>query len=131
MFGFEETLIAKAMQDFEAAKLILKRKTKDTYLHSALFHLQYAIELAIRHGLEFHKVEYTPVHNISALLSEVEKAGIDIGLTEAIYKHRDKFIVWKSMPCITDFCVEPERLDTALQEIQCFLQSVSDCCKEK
>jgi len=68
----EETLLDLARRNIEIARLLYDHKeTDDGFLNHVGYHLQQCIELALKHFLETHGIEYSFTHDIDELLDQV------------------------------------------------------------
>ncbi|MBR2215715.1 MAG: HEPN domain-containing protein [Selenomonadaceae bacterium] len=68
----DETLLDLAKRNMDIANLLYSHKESDDgFLNHVGYHLQQCVELAVKHFLETHGIEYSFTHDIDELLDQV------------------------------------------------------------
>lgn len=123
-----ETLFDKARQNYNVANMIRKEMGEDeAYLNYIGYHLQQAVELTLKYGLEINGVEYSKTHDITQLLLACKSNDINIGVTEYIDDHSEMFTLWESKTrYITNYRLEKEKIDKAIGKVEKFLNAAQE-----
>lgn len=76
------SLLARARADVEISKILLTDEGNPTHdemiTDQAAYHVQQAIEKALKYQTEMLGIEYKKVHNIAGLISPLEAAGFPV-----------------------------------------------------
>lgn len=128
----DETLFDKARQNVDVARMIFSSSQGDEiYLNYVGYHLQQAVELGIKYGMECFGVEYPRVHDITQLILKCRDAGIDIGVTDYIDEHSEMFTQWEAnATCINNYHLESRKITKAFEGVSRFLDSVAKIVKQ-
>ena len=81
-----ETLLDKAKQNYEVANTLFQSLANDdeAYLNYVGYHLQQAVEIAIKYELSIHAVPYQKTDDITHLIQLANQNGVDLNLPEYI-----------------------------------------------
>lgn len=115
----DRTLFDKAVSNYNTA-LILKRfmGEDEAQLNAAAYHLQQAIELALKYLLEMDGVEYPKTHDIEQLIRLAAANGVDLRLPEYIEDHAEMFSQWEAKTrYIVGYLVEEKKITKAIRAI--------------
>lgn len=76
------SLLVRAKTDIDIAKLLLSDEGNPTHdemiTDQAAYHAQQALEKALKYEIEIKGVEYKKVHNLVALIDQVEQTGFQV-----------------------------------------------------
>lgn len=76
------SLLARARADIEIAKLLLTDEGNPTHdemiTDQSAYHVQQAIEKALKYQIEMKGIEYKKIHNLAGLIDQAEQAGLKI-----------------------------------------------------
>lgn len=124
----ERTLLDIAQTNLRNAEALYKcaKETGDEYqLNGAAYFLQQCVELTIKYIIEANGVETPKKHEIQTLISYAYEHNIDLYLTDYIEQNADMFSNWEAKTrYITDYLVNVKLIESALEEIDIFLQTV-------
>ncbi len=114
-----ETLLDVADANYKIAQILQKYGQEPANIG---YHLQQAVEFAIKHFLAKEGIESKYAHGVIQLTALAEKNDIDIHLTEYINENSHIFISWyvKENPFIS------EQIETAMAEVGKYL----DVCRK-
>lgn len=128
----DETLLDKAYQNVEVAKMIFNSsKGDEIYLNYIGYHLQQAVELGIKYGMECFGVEYPRTHDIEQLILKCKDDDIDIGITDYVDDHSEMFTQWEAKTrYIKNYRLESRKITKALCEVPKFLDSILEAVKQ-
>lgn len=89
-----ETLLDKAIQNLNCAITIYNSELikDEAYLNYVGYHLQQAVELAIKYTLEMCGIEYSKTHDIEQLIQLANSYDIDLAITE-VKKYIDNLML--------------------------------------
>ena len=121
-----ETLLNKSIQNLICAKTLYENLAQDeVYLNYVGYHLQQAVELAIKYNLEMNGVEYQKTHDITQLINLAKENNVDIKITEYIDEHSEMFTVWESKTrYILNYKLESIKIKKALEEVEKYLSFI-------
>lgn len=124
-----DTLLTRARHQFELASGIYQYLVNDElYFNDVAYHLQQAVEMAMKYSLEMNGVEYPKTHDIDQLISIANRNNVTIPLTDYIDDHAGTLSVWEARTrYVMDLRVEKRKIEKALPEIDKYL---SECEKE-
>lgn len=122
----DETLLDKARQNMDVANMIYScSKGDEIYLNYIGYHLQQAVELAIKHGMECFGVEYPKTHDISQLIRKCNEENVPIGVTEYADDHSEMFTEWEAKTrYIKNYKLEARKIERALKEVPKLILSI-------
>ena len=122
----ERTLYDKAVENLGVAKMIHAQMGDDEiYLNSIGYHLQQAVEIAMKYILEQNGIEYPHTHRIEYLISLAEQNEVDLALTEYIDEHSEMLSSWEANTrYITSYNLERRKVEKALTEVSEYLNNV-------
>lgn len=114
-----ETLLDVAEANYKVAKGLQRYKQDPVNIG---YHLQQAIEFAIKHFLAKEGIESRYAHGVIQLMAIAERNHIDIPISEYIDKHWEMFISWYAK----ESKLTPEQIETAMAEVGKYL----DVCRK-
>ncbi|MCI8366752.1 MAG: HEPN domain-containing protein [Eggerthellaceae bacterium] len=122
------TLYGKAASNYRAAKTLLDYASGDEeQLNMAGFHLQQAVEFAMKYLLEQDGVEYPRTHDIDQLIRIANEGKVDLLLTEYIEDHAEMFSQWEAKSrYILDYSIEQKKIERALKAVDEYLTAIAD-----
>ncbi len=117
-------LFRSAKMDYETAVMIWKSPYNDEMiLNNAAYHLQQAVEKILKGALECVGVTVPNTHKISKLIKMISDHGANLVVTDWVDEHSEMLSEWEAQTRYDmDFLVEKRKLDTAMKEIQMFLE---------
>ena len=115
----EGTLLDVADANYKIAQ-VLQRYGQDPI--NIGYHLQQAVEFAIRHFLEKEGIKSRYAHGVIQLAMLAKKNHIDIHLSEYIDKYSEMFISWY----VKESQLTSEQIETAMAEVGKYL----DICRK-
>lgn len=124
-----ETLLDKAFQNLKIANTLRNNpETSDeVYLNYIGYHLQQAVEFAIKHRMEVSGVSFPHEHDISQLILFAKEHDVDCGLTSYIDLASGTLTLWESQTrYIKNYRIELRKIDEALYEVERFLNQVKE-----
>lgn len=121
------TLFDKASANFKSARLLLENASDDDeQLNFAGYHLQQAVELAIKYLLEQNGVEYPKTHDIDQLIRIANENGVDLHMSEYVEDHAEMFSAWEAKArYVLGYSIEAKKLVRALSEVDDYLTKVA------
>ena len=124
----EKTLFDKARTNYEVAAILLANSGDDeAFLNQAGYHLQQAVELAIKFELEISGVEYVKTHDIDQLIRLAKNNKVDLHLPEYIEDHSEMFSAWESKTrYILGYLIEREKIEKSLAAVETMLVDISE-----
>lgn len=128
-----ETLLDKAKQNYEVANTVFHSLAggDEAYLNFVGYHLQQAVEIAIKYELTRNAVPYHKTHDITQLIQLANNNGIDLKLPEYIDDHSEMFTLWESRTrYIVNYRLEKRKIEKALNEVQIMLEKYDELEKE-
>ena len=113
------TYYDKALSNFKSAKLIFTVATDDEeQLNQAGYHLQQALELAIKHILAINGKPIQKTHDIDQLISYAKDQKIELYLTEYLKEKADIITLWETNTrYVMGFSIEVERIRKTIEEL--------------
>lgn len=123
----EKTLFDKAVSNLQVARIVLAQAADDEgQLNIVGFHLQQAMELALKYLLEQDGVEYPKTHDIDQLTRIGREANVDLHLSEYLEDHAEMFSQWEAKSrYVIGYAIESRKAERALQEVDDYLASVA------
>ena len=121
-----ETFLDNAKCNLEIANIMFATKGDDEcFLCYVGFHLQQAVELSIKHGMECYGIEYPKIHDITMLILKCKEEGIDLGITEYIDEHSEMFTMWEAkIRDVKNYRLEYDKVNRALKGVSELIESV-------
>lgn len=90
------------------------------------FHLQQAVEIALKYLLEQNGIEYPKTHDIDQLIRIGNEAGADLYVTEYVEDHAEMLSQWEAKSrYVIDYAIEARKIKRALDEIDKYLAEVA------
>ena len=123
----EKTLFDKAVSNLQVARIVLAQGTDDEgQLNIVGFHLQQAMELALKYLLEQDGIEYPKTHDIDQLIRVGREAGVDLYLSEYLEDHAEMFSQWEAKSrYVIGYAIESRKAERALEEVDDYLANVA------
>lgn len=117
-------LFRSAKMDYDTAMMIWRSPYNDEMiLNNAAYHLQQTVEKILKGALECVGVTVPNTHKISKLVKMISDHGANLMVTDWIDDHSEMLSEWEAQTRYDmDFLVEKRKLDTAMKEIQMFLE---------
>lgn len=117
-------LFRSARMDYETAAMIWRSLYNDEMiLNNAAYHLQQTVEKVLKGALECVGVTVPNTHKISKLIRMIFDHGANLILTDWIDDHSEMLSEWEAQTRYDmDFLVEKRKLDTAMAEVENFLE---------
>lgn len=117
-------LFRSARLDFETAKKLWETPWDDEMiLNNAAYHLQQAVEKALKGALECVGVTVPNTHKITKLLAMTADNGANLVITDWIDDHSEMLSEWEAEARYNvDFIVEKRKLGRAMEEIEHFFR---------
>lgn len=117
----------KALVNFKTAKIVFMIASSDEeQLNIAGYHLQQAVELAIKHILMGNGVPLQKTHDIDQLIRVAENYKVDLYLTEYIKEKAEVFSLWESKTRYAlGYALEAKKIETAIEEIGKYFEILS------
>lgn len=122
------TLFDKAVANLKSARLLVDNSAGDEeQLNFAGYHLQQAVELAIKFLLEQDGVEYPKTHDIDQLIRIANESKVDLCLSEYVEEHAEMLSVWEAKArYILGYSIESRKIQRALTEVDDYLAAVAE-----
>lgn len=122
-----ETLFDKAIQNLNCAKIIYNSDLieDEAYLNYVGYHLQQAVELAIKNELELNGIEYNKTHDIEQLIELANEYDIDLKITNYIDDKAEMFSSWEAKTrYIKNYKLEKRKVSRAIVEVEKFIDDI-------
>lgn len=121
------TLFDKAAANYRSAAAILQLADGDEeQVNMAGYHLQQAVELALKYLLEMDGIEFPRVHDIDQLIRCGRENSVELCLTPYIEDHAEMFSQWEAKPrYILGYAIEAAKVERALREVDDYLAKVA------
>lgn len=113
------TYYDKALSNFKSAKLIFViAKDDEEQLNQIGYHLQQALELAIKHILAVNGEPIQKTHDIDQLITYAKERKIELYLTEYLKEKADVITLWETKTrYVMGFSIEVERIKKTIEEL--------------
>lgn len=123
----ERTLFDKAVSNLQVARIVFAHAADDEgQLNIVGFHLQQAMELALKYLLEQDGIEYPKTHDIDQLIRIGREANVDLYLSEYLEDHAEMFSQWEAKSrYVIGYAIESRKAERALQEVDDYLANVA------
>ena len=127
----EQTLYDKAASNLKTARLVFdNREDDDAQLNYVGFHLQQALELALKYLLEQSGIEYPKTHDIDQLIRLANESEVDLFLSEYLEDHAEMFSQWEAKSrYVLGYSIEQRKVERALEAVDEYLIGIAE--KEK
>ena len=128
-----ETLLDRAIVCCRYANMPWTLKPDDTaYLNLMAFHLQQAVELAMRHLLSEGGAPCPETHDIEQLLRIGRANGIDMNADGYIAEHAEMFSCWRTKARYqVGYKVELHKVQAAMTEVRRYLGTIKETEENK
>lgn len=127
----KKTFLDKGKADYKAAKMLMQDADDELLLCLAGYHLQQAVEHAIKYQLELNGIEYPWKHELDQLISLAKKENAEIFMTDYISDHSEMLSTWEARTrYITNYSIEREKIDKAIIEVGKYLEGCEQYIKE-
>lgn len=116
----DETLFDKAKQNYQVAKTLMTSlgSEDEVFLNYVGYHLQQAVELAIKYTLEMNGVNYPKTHDIDQLIQLAKEKDVDLSLNEYVDEHSEMFSLWEARTrYVLNYRLEKRKIEKALNEV--------------
>lgn len=122
------TLYDKAAANLRTAIIIFNAAEEDEEQLNAIgYHLQQAVELALKYLLEQNGVEYPKTHDIDQLVRLGREAGADLYLPEYLEDRAEMLSQWEAKSrYVLGYAIEGRKIERALKEIDDYLTTVAE-----
>lgn len=123
----EKTLFDKAVSNLQVARIVFAQVVDDEgQLNIVGFHIQQAMELALKYLLEQDGIEYPKTHDIDQLIRIGREANVDLYLSEYLEDHAEMFSQWEAKSrYVIGYAIESRKAERALQEVDDYLANVA------
>ena len=114
----------RAYLDYRAAENLLKAPENDeAYMNAVAYHLQQAVEKALKAFLECVGVTVPNTHDIDKLVRMSRDNGSQAAITEWVREKADMLTRWETDTRYDlDYCVEEEKVQKGIAEVKYFLE---------
>ena len=90
------------------------------------YHLQQAVELALKYLLEQDGIEYPKTHDVDQLIRMGREAAVELHLSEYVGDHAEMFSQWEARSrYVVAYAIEARKAERALQEVDDYLAAVA------
>lgn len=123
----EQTLFDKAASNLRNARLVFDNMGDDeAQLNFVGYHLQQAMELALKYLLELDGVDYPKTHDIDQLVRLAHENEVDVALSEYLEDHAEMFSQWEAKSrYVIGYAIERRKAARALDEVDAYLTDVA------
>mgnify|MGYP003312136694 CR=1 FL=1 len=117
----------KALANFKTAKIIVSLAPNDEeQLNQAAYHLQQALELAIKHIFCIKGLPLQKTHDIDQLIVYARDSGVDLYLPDYFIQKAEMISNWESKTrYVLGFKLELEKIRTTIDELQSYFEILS------
>lgn len=121
------TLFDKSVANLRTAQILFEHAVDDEEQVNAIgYHLQQAMELAIKYLLEQDGVEYPKTHDIDQLVRIANENDVDLQLSEYLEDHSEMLSQWEAKTrYVIGYGIERKKAERALREIDAYLQETA------
>ncbi len=96
-----------------------------TYLGKVGYHLQQAVELALKFQLEMNGIEYPKMHDITQLILICKASETDIYVSEYIDDHSEMFTEWEAKSRrVLNYRLEERKTDKVYLEVSDYIKRI-------
>lgn len=120
-------LFDKAASNLRSAQLIFDHRGEDDeQLNMVGYHLQQAVELALKYLLEQDGIEYPKTHDVDQLIRMGREAAVELHLSEYVEDHAEMFSQWEARSrYVVECAIEARKAERALWEVDDYLAAVA------
>ncbi len=120
-------LFDKAVSNLRSAQLIFDHRGEDDeQLNMVGYHLQKAVELALKYLLEQDGIEYPKTHDVDQLIRMGREAAVELHLSEYVEDHAEMFSQWEArLRYVVEYAIEERKAERALREVDDYLAAVA------
>lgn len=117
----------KALSNFKTAKIIISlASTDEEQLNQAGYHLQQALELAIKHIFCVKGLPLQKTHDIDQLILYATANNVDLFLPQYFIDKAEMISNWESKTrYVLGFKLEEEKIRTTIDELQKYFEILS------
>lgn len=117
----------RALANFKTARILFKCSSDDEQqLTIAGYHLQQALELAIKYILLINGVPIQKNHDIDQLIQIAKEKEIDLYLTEYLKEKSDVITLWETKSrYVLGFKLEAKRIEETISELEKYFDILS------
>lgn len=128
-----ETLLDKAVHNYNVAIMIYNSMEGDeSYLNYVGYHLQQALELAMKYLLEENGIIYPKTHDIDQLIRIARQNNVNLHLSEYIDDHSEMFTLWESRTrYVLNYQLELNKVEKAMKAVGNYLKNIQDMVKRE
>lgn len=121
------TLYDKAVANFRTAQILFNHVDGDEEQINVMgYHLQQAMELALKYLLEQNGIEYPKTHDIDQLIRLGAKEGAELYLSEYLEDHAEMFSQWEAKSrYVLGYSIEAHKVERAMKEVDSYLATVA------
>lgn len=118
----------KALANFRTAKILFSAASGDEEQLNAIgYHLQQALELAIKHILVSNGAPIQKTHDVDQLISFAATNNIDLYLTPYLKDKSDTITLWETKTrYVMGFFVEVSRIENTINEMDKYFSILKD-----
>ena len=122
------TLYDKAAANLRSAQILYDYMEGDEeQLNVVGYHLQQAMELALKYLLEQHGVSYPKTHDIDQLIRLAHEAEAEMYLPEYLEDHAEMVSQWEAKArYVLGYAIEARKIERALREVDDYLALVAE-----
>ncbi|MCQ2776099.1 MAG: HEPN domain-containing protein [Bacilli bacterium] len=116
-----------AVTNLNSAIILFRYAIQDeTQLNVAGYHLEQALEFALKFELEMNGISYPKTHDIEFLIKLAKDGGIQLNISDYIEDHAEMFSSWESKSrYILGYSIEYKKIETSIKEIDEYLKKLS------
>ena len=122
-----QTLFGKAVANLRTALLVFDHCDGDEdQLNIAGYHLQQAVELAMKYLLEQNGVEFPKTHDIDQLIRIAHANDIDLYVSAYLDDHAEMLSLWETKSrYVLGYAIESRKIERMLQEVGRYLERIA------
>ncbi len=119
------TYLENARTNLEITKKILPSGDDELYVNWAAYHLQQAVEFAIKYEFEMNGIEYPKSHCIEKLIKLSNKENITLNIPDFIDEHAEMFSTWEEKTrYIKDYLVDRNKVVEAINYVEEYINNL-------
>ena len=122
-----QTLYGKAVANLRTSQLVYDYGDGDEdQLNIAGYHLQQAVELAMKYLLEQNGIEFPKTHDIDQLIRIARTNDIDLYVSEYLDDHAEMLSLWEAKSrYILGYAIEARKVERMIQEVGLYLERIA------
>ena len=122
-----QTLYGKAVANLRTSQLVYDYCDGDEdQLNIAGYHLQQAVELAMKYLLEQNGLEFPKTHDIDQLIRIARTNDIDLYVSEYLDDHAEMLSLWEAKSrYILGYAIEARKVERMIQEVGLYLERIA------